>query len=535
MRRKIAAGSMALVMMLSVAACSKESEISKGENGAGTDANLNLEGFPIVKEKISLTMMGSKAATQGPWEQMDFFKEMEELTNISFQFDTPPSEGYAERKNLAFASGEYPDVFFAGSLTESDETNYGKQGILIPLEELIEEYAPHISALFNKYPDIKKSVTAADGHIYALPQVTELAHNITKKTWINGKWMTALGLAKAPETTEELYDVLKAFKEGDANGNGQGDEIPLSAPKIDDVRVPLLAAFGLRSAAGNNGWFDVRDDQVKFIPIEEGFKQYLLYARKLFQENLLDNEIFSHTNQQFTAKGKANTIGVFVVSAPHSLLDLKTDEEIMSNPPLAPMTSAFNQTKMYPLGSTTRRGTFAITNKNQYPEATIRWVDYLYSQEGGILLNSGIEGKGWKWTDASQTKWQRIAAEGKTAEETRATHTPESGSTPPIFKDKEFHYKIDDPVVQWLHQISEQYYMPVARENFPLVYFTDDEQKRLNALVNDINTYVTQMEAKFIMGAEPMENWDSYLKRLDQMKLAEYVTIYQSAYDRWNH
>ncbi|MDF2924906.1 MAG: transporter substrate-binding protein [Paenibacillaceae bacterium] len=534
MKRSIAIGLTAILASMSLAACSSSKEAEPASTAeAAAPANFNAQKFPIVNEKITLKLMGVKAPTQTPWDQMDLFKEMERLTNIHFEFDTPPAQGYQERKNLAFASGEYPDVFFAGGLSVADETNYGQQGILIPLEGLIEKYAPNIKAMFEKYPEIKKSVTTTDGHIYALPQVTELAHNVIKKTWINGSWMEAVGIAKPPESTEELYTMLQAFKEKDPNKNGKADEVPFSGAGINDVRIPILAAFGYRNNPGINGWVNVINDKAVFVGKEEGYKQYLIYMNKLFKEKLLDNEIFSQTSQQFTAKGKANTIGAFVVSAPQSLLDVKTPEETMKHPPIPPMVSSFNKDKVYPLESGTRRGTFAITNKNKYPEATIRWVDYFYSTEGSTLLNSGIEGVGWKWTDAEKTKWARIAAEGKTAEETRATMTPESGSTPPIYKEKSFHYKIDDPVVQWLHKVSEEQYMKVAKEGYPLVYYTDEEQKALNSLTNDINTYVLQMEAKFIMGAEPISGWDAYVSTLNKMNIDQFIDIYQKAYDRW--
>ncbi|THF84478.1 extracellular solute-binding protein [Cohnella fermenti] len=480
------------------------------------------------KEPITLKLMGPKQPIQGPWEQMDFFKEMETRTGIHFEFDNPPSTSFAEKKNLAFASGELPDVFFAAQLTASEEVTYGQQGSLIPLEDLIEEHAPNIKKLLDANPDIRKSITTTDGHIYSLPQVTELAHNLINKTWINGSWMKKVGVDQAPTTVDELYEMLKKFKEGDANGNGKDDEIPLSGSDIGAVRQSILPAFGLLTTD-----VQVNDGKVLYAATSEGYKQYLSFMNKLYKEQLLDNEIFSHTNEQFTAKGKSGQLGVFLAAAPFLVLDIKTDEDNFLNPTLPALTSEYNPNPVYMLNNGVQRGTFAITSHNKYPERTMEWVDYLYTVEGAALANSGIEGKGWKWLDDAHTTWDRIAVEGKNIEETRASNTPDPGNVIPTFKSKEFNYKINNPVTQWLHQSSEPY-LSIARMAYPLVYFTDEEQKRLNVLTTDLNTYVSQMEAKFILSKDVNAGWDDYVSTINKMKVSELLDIYQAAYDRWS-
>ncbi len=74
----------------------------------------------------------------------------------------------------------------------------------------------------------KDLITAPDGNIYALPQVNECYHCMyQQRMWIYKPWLDKLGL-KMPTTTDEFYEVLKAFKTKDPNGNGKADEIPLS-------------------------------------------------------------------------------------------------------------------------------------------------------------------------------------------------------------------------------------------------------------------------------------------------------------------
>ncbi len=60
-------------------------------------------------------------------------------TGIKLTYTTPPSADFSTKLNLAFASGDLPDIVYgAGSqaLTASMEIDYGS-GILLPLEEYI--------------------------------------------------------------------------------------------------------------------------------------------------------------------------------------------------------------------------------------------------------------------------------------------------------------------------------------------------------------------------------------------------------------
>ncbi|MFS6554331.1 hypothetical protein VPJ68_02290, partial [Parabacteroides distasonis] len=104
-----------------------------------------------------------------------------------------------------------------------------RNGILIPLNDLIAEHAPNIQALFKKYPALEAMCTSSDGNIYALAGWWgDINDYVPDYLYIRQDWLDNLGL-EMPHTIDELYDVLTAFKEQDANGNGDpSDEIPLA-------------------------------------------------------------------------------------------------------------------------------------------------------------------------------------------------------------------------------------------------------------------------------------------------------------------
>ena len=83
------------------------------------------------------------------------------------------------------------------------------------------------------------------------------------------------------------------------------------------------------------------------------------------------------------------------------------------------------------------------------------------------------------------------------------------------YESKEHHYPFMVTDLKWLYEV------------YP------EEQERLKILANDIETYTTQMEAKFVIGQESFDNWDSYINTLKEMGLEELIKIKQAAYERY--
>ncbi|MEM5595877.1 hypothetical protein AAHB53_05270 [Niallia circulans] len=130
-----------------------------------------------------------------------------------------------DKKSVLMAGGDLPDAFW-GSLALSDGDIAQNQSLFIPLEDLIAENMPNLMAAFDKEPSLRALVTSPDGHIYSLPKKLPLRPLTGNQLFINQKWLDNLGL-EMPDTYEDFYHVLQAFKEKDANGNGDlNDEIP---------------------------------------------------------------------------------------------------------------------------------------------------------------------------------------------------------------------------------------------------------------------------------------------------------------------
>jgi putative aldouronate transport system substrate-binding protein len=179
-------------------------------------------------------------------------------------------------------------------------------------------------------------------------------------------------------------------------------------------------------------------------------------------------------------------------------------------------------------------GTFAISSSNPNPEASIRWVDYMYSSEGQMLFNKGPEGILWKYKDDTKTSVEYLPVpEGQDREEYRSKITPNYGiASPMIVPDEPVKNEFDE----WIAMESKTKLLDRgARVPFPALFLTEAESAEVTTLRSDLGTYVSQMEAKFITGQESLDGWDKYVQTLKKMGGERLAEVYQTAYERWKN
>ena len=146
-------------------------------------------------------------------------------TGIEIEWNSILNADWGDRKAVLLAGGDLPDAFM-GSICFGEADVLRNVGTFIALDEYIDEYMPNFKAILESDPTMKALATAADGHIYGLPSKKPCRPTVANQMFINQTWLDNLGL-EMPTTYEEFVDVLRAFKEQDANGNGDTtDEIP---------------------------------------------------------------------------------------------------------------------------------------------------------------------------------------------------------------------------------------------------------------------------------------------------------------------
>lgn len=475
--------------------------------------------FPL-KEPVTMSMF----AFSVPGYELDktlVMKKMEELTNVKWDITLVNDADIAEKKALSFGTGEYYDVYFKANFTESEIMDYAKDGMIIPLNDLIDNCMPNFKALMEKR-DGWKYITSENGNIYSLPQVQNPGIAMPS-LFINGNWLKNLNL-EMPKTEEELYEVLKAFKEKDPNGNNENDEIPLFLPMGS---APfLMPYFGIPFHWDTMSTYNKEEQTINYIPTSENYKNYLAYVARLYKEGLINENYFSATWDELNALGATtDTIGMFVSWGAYLTVGTERDEEW-------PMVMPFHE-KSFPTDSGIRYGAFSITDKCEYPEIAARWVDYFYSEEGGILAYMGVEGETYTMNADGTYTWNTEGPYGSDIMTIRDSQTIFGYVNAPCVEPELFMKGQTNP--EELFLLGERLKLrEYGADPYPQLSWTQEELEQKSTLVSSINPFISQYEAEVLTGQKDLEStWDEYLETLKEMGVETVNQIDQAAYQRF--
>ncbi|KOO48765.1 extracellular solute-binding protein [Viridibacillus arvi] len=533
MKKRYFAGIVTSLLLTSsiLGACSSdEGTTGKSEN---VD-NVNKMGMPIVKEKIKVDGFGAKFFASQDWNKLMLWDEYEKMTNVDVNWKTTQIEGLVEKRNLMLASGDYPEVFYASAFPKTDLIKYGKQGVFLPLNDYIDEYAPNFKKLLEENPSVKKGVTMADGNIYGFPAFFDPKFDAfhAGTPWIKEDWLKKLGL-KEPETTDELYTVLKAFKEKDPNGNGKADEIPWGTGYGINMFINYLrGSFDLNKQGVMNSNLDFKEgtEEFRFVPATDEYKELLKYLNKLYTEGLINQDVFTVEPQQFHAEASKGNVGMIDDVDPKELfkLDGYVGVPVLEGPTGERSYNAVTNG----LGN---MGMFVITDKAKSPEAMVRWMDYFYSDEGSKMFFMGFEGVTYEEDKEGNFKYLDTITDnpdGKNLDQAVSDYlTWPGGYYPGIVKQKYFQgAEGTEASAQNAKKVKP--YVAKDEDIIPGLNYTLEENDEVSAIMTDVQTYINEMTAGFITGKQDFSKWDDYNKTLDKMKVQDYLKIAQAAYDR---
>lgn len=516
----------------------KSESTPEGEKKTEALENVNLEGYPIVKNPIKVTMMGNKCGIHGDWNKMEFFQIMEKKTGIGFEFDTPASEVLEEKKKLALNGGTYPEVMFATNLSKEQQVKYGSQGILLPLEDYIDKYCPNILQMFEEKKGARASITAPDGHIYSMAQFYN-SPLMSTAMWVNRKWLDKLNIdpENLPTTVDGYYDMLVRFRDEDPNGNGKKDEIPFTifddANKGDSIYVNMLPYFGVLSPEV------YVDDQGKihFGMMEENTKVAFEWFNKLYSEKLINNNCFTQGSADALAQGAEGLNGSGYHALPRFVFGNMPIEEEALYPAMPALSSSVNPKQLTTRGTGVSQGTFSLTNKcsEETIVAMMRWLDYLYSEEGSWLIHYGPEGHIWKPSPNNPKLNVYIQpTDGRNTEEVRGGEiTPDCGAACPKWVRDTTEGAWDDVQQQARIAWSDKNLNPYSVVALPEMFLTLEEQSVVDMYMTDLTKYRQENSAKFVVGDQSFDQWDSFVEGMKSMHVDDVIKAYQSAYDRW--
>lgn len=529
--RRIVASVAALPLLVTLTACGSSQKTTEIKD-ASADYGLTASGDPIVEKTLTLNFGGSKSALAPDYASMQLVQEWQDSTNIVIDWTNLAEQVYQEKKNLLLASGDMPDALFNSGLSDSEIVDYGSNGTLIPLEQLINDHAPNLKALLDERPDIRAAITASDGHIYSLPSVEELGIlPFPNFLYINKAWLDKLGLP-VPTTIDEYRAALEAFKTQDPNGNGKADEIPLSFRPDSFCANPWDLVTALGGQPENNDHRIVVNGKVQFTANTTEYKTGVKKLGEWYADGLIDPEAFSQDDTAYLAKGKSDTaiLGSFYWWELKEMVgeDRAGDYVLLGVLKGQDGTQRASVTNNQEIS----RGAMVLTRSNKYPVATIRWADRLYDPVMSAQTAWGPIGVTLQKDETSGLLVQIPAAEGQSEGERRQLVAPQG---PRATTKKDFETVIaPEPRAKERQDLVEQYYRPfAANDTYPPVLLSNEELDKVSYPLTDINTLVKEKFATWIVNGNIEKEWDSYTSQLDTLGVSEVTSVYQEAYERF--
>lgn len=523
--------------------------------------------YPIVKTPITVDIMVVQPPCVEDFNTNEFSKYMAKKTGVNVNFIMVPEQTAKEKLSLTLASGDYPDAFLGFGIGSDLEATYGTQdGLFLPLNKYYDKnWMPNMMKAFEDFPGAVGYLTNIDGNIYSLPRLEGCFHcSNMAKMFVYQPFLDKLGL-KTPTTTEEFYQVLKAIKTKDPNGNGKADEIPLAGSIVgwaDNLERFLLNSFiycnidtNINANAISNVGFLMNGKKVDTCVNKDAYRAGLAYIAKLYKEGLIYNGSFTQDSNQLTqlVESSAQPVVGFAAGGWRGQFSSLSGDRFLNYRAIAPLKGPKGVQEAPNFFQTPGGGALVISSDCQYADAIIRYFDYMFSNQGLLEERNGFEGTAWKWADSSKKGldgnkaiWEEIIQWNDKDPQNVTWIQVQCGSmsyalknglaVDPIGKDNPAYYTPDNNE-KVLYDETAELYKPYAHTELevPTLKFTAEENDKYSTLRVELANYIRQSCVKFMVGTLDVNNdavWNEYLANLSKLQLQTCLDSMQVAYDR---
>ena len=501
--------------------------------------------LPIVNETVELEIMVGNSPLIPDFEENHMTKKMEEWTNVHINWNVVADMG--ETKPLLLASNDLPEVFASAGITPEEQITYGDKGVFVDMAPLIESDGYYIHDMLEYDDSVLSNITTPSGKIVSLPSYSLTYHmTASNKLWVNRDWMEKLN-QEIPTTIDEFYNVLKAMKEGDPNGNGQADEIPLSGVDVVswNSAIPyVMSAFIVTDNQAGRYFVQPFDGTVDVVFNKPEWREGLKFLNKLYAEGLLDMEAFTQDSDLRKQKTENNQIGFNAGNAPSSFAvsDSEAFQRYDAVPPLK--NSEGKQVTAYTSTPINVNGAFTITSACKNPVVAFKWADLLYNEELNMDNIFGDEGVHWRYAEEGEigingepalyALLPQYSSEGENASWSQVIHNFRSAEWRlGEVASSEENYYLRAGMETRLYDATTLYEPHYSEDIVPVtIYISEDNAKQYSDIKTAVYEYMYECTARFITGDMDINDdsqWDSYVNELENMGLSTYLSMTQEA------
>lgn len=506
------------------------------EGAAETAAASDETAAGLEHDEITVTMMISEASTQEMPDTSPVLDAIKEKFNIDLELMIVPGADYTTKKSTTLASNSMPDI--VSGMTVDEVKQYAASGMFLNLDEY-KSYAPDYYGLVEgEDRAIETNKLKVNGNLYCFQKLEKYRVALSSLIGIRMDLLEEQGIAE-PTTYEEYYNALLKIKEkhpdmyGFSSRNGTNYLIGQFAYGMGTGGFPCF-----NSSRGM--YLEANSDSYVYGPTSEKFTRVVEFLRQAYADGILDPDYA--TMDKDTMFEKLSSGKLMSVYDNNSFIGrtynpaLRQIDENAYFDILEPLADEDGNVRSYRYNRDWTDNVAVVSSQTKYPERIVEMMNWLYTEEGSLVSNFGVEGVDYDMVDGVPTIKQELIDECEGASDMFTAVSGKLGAGLlglGFYVDESLYKQTSDPifleqgerVAQWTDE-GKLTFLP----NWPP--FTEEEQEKVTEIEQKLNNVFNQEIDGFITGKKSMDEWSSLVETLKAQGSEELESIFNAAYER---
>ncbi len=537
--------SLLLVALMTVAAassCGKEGKpsstvTSSQPSSTGATESSGTGSSTLIAEPLTIQYLFPENGYAPISQDCVALQEIARVTNVTLDFQLVPAADYDTKKSTYLATNKMPDVFSGG---RGDIKTYAGSGMFLNLSDY-EQYMPDYLKLINSEDRAADSkYLYYNGGMYSFVRLEQYRVGTAPQPMIRMDLLEKNNIP-VPTTWDELYDVFLKLKE-------LYPEAYIMATRNGTNYMIGQIAYALGSGGfegfgtGEAMYYEPTQDKYLFGPIHDNFKTVLTFLHNMYEDNLLDPDyavmtrdicweklssgklLFFYDNDTFAARTFNPALREVDPDARFDLLD--------------PMENSYGQTRALRYQRDWFADNTIISADVKRPEDIVTFFNWLYTDEGAMISNFGVEGKTYTIVDGEPKVTQELLDKYSTASDVLSAIQADIGvgqfNFTPYINETWFKQTADSVMVEHgdrIDALTEAGKIQYMNQDLDLAFTEDEINELTNLKTNAITVFNSEID-KFITGTRSLDEFGTFVEELKAQGAERIEEMYNQAYDR---
>lgn len=445
----------------------------------------------------------------------EFYRTLVENTGAELKVTFLPTEEYWGNLMNLVAGDDIPDLIWGWDMNIDGEQDY-----LLELDDYLQTDCPNYLTWLKQDPDRMASVLPEKGEIFQFYSLMETPVDaMYMGPVVRQDLLDQYDLAR-PETYADWENVLLTLKDV------VKQPLDLSYEAISGANW-LCAGYDVSLAGGEERGFYQVDGVVKYGPLEPGFTECVTMLREWFDQGIFDNRFLDFpdiNSSEYLLKMANGDSAIFFLSYDklNSLTAVSEVEGFQAALLPDPVQEPGQQTHLCQTdGTHTYQATFCIAADCTQPERAVRFVDYLYSEEGIRLCCLGLEGQTYtiengtpEFTEAALENPELLQKSTSLVLTGVLLEQRQKGLDPEFFEAQDV----------WMERKDAAYHLPME---LYYGYYDDEDMREVVDRMTELATYTESQTLQFITGQRPLEQIPDMQEHLRELEAEECIAMIQ--------